>query len=115
MPMIDANAFHAFSPVRVETTGSRTPSTMNETGLYSAIVAAGSSISVYGKNAELRNRITNTIGNSPCTTEALPERSAIAAPMPPNAIEASVTNTTMSRTPITPSSICAPKTRPTTT
>ena len=36
--MIEMKAFSASSPVSVEITGSRTPSTMNETGLYSAMV-----------------------------------------------------------------------------
>ena len=85
---------------------------MNETGLYSATVAAGSSISSIGKNAELRKRITNTSGKRPWTTDALPERSAIAAPIPPKAIAARVTNRIISRTPITPSSIVRAEDQP---
>ena len=70
------------SPESVEITGSRIPSTMKLSGLYSATVAAGSSIRSSGKKAEERKRITKTSGNRPWTTEALPVRSAIAAPMP---------------------------------
>ena len=71
--------------MNVEITGSRTASTMNEAGLYSAIVLAGSSSSSCGKNAVERKRITKTSGNIPWTTEALPLRSAIAAPIEPKA------------------------------
>ncbi len=56
--------------------------------------------------------MTKTSGNRPCTTEALPVRSAIAAPSPPKAIAESVTNTIISTAPTTPSSIWAPKISP---
>ena len=66
-----------------------------------------------GKKAEERNRITKTSGNSPCTTEAFPVRSATAAPIPPKATAESVTKTIITSAPGTPSSICAPKISPT--
>ena len=55
---------------------------MNEIGLYLAIACAGSRMRSAGKKAEERKRITKTSGKSPWTTDALPVRSAIAAPMP---------------------------------
>ena len=52
--------------------GSRIPSTMKLSGLYSAIEAAGSSIRFAGKKALERKRTTKTSGNRPWTTLALP-------------------------------------------
>ena len=45
---------------------------MNESGLYSAIDAAGSSSRLTGKKALERKRITKISGNRPWTTEAWP-------------------------------------------
>ena len=76
-----------------EMIGSRIPSTMKLSGLYSAIVFAGSIIRSCGKKAEERKRTTKTSGKSPWTTLALPVRRAIAAPIPPTAIAVAVTST----------------------
>ena len=78
---------------------------MKLSGLYLAIVAAGSSIRLAGKKAEDRNRITKTSGNRPWTTDAFPVRSATAAPIPPKATAESDTKTIITSAPGTPSSI----------
>ena len=55
-----------------EITGSRTASTMKESGLYLAIVLAGSMSRSSGKNAVERKRTTKTSGKVPWTIDALP-------------------------------------------
>ena len=85
---------------------------MKLSGLYWAIVAAGPVSRSWGKNADDRNRITKTSGNSPCTTEARPVRSATAAPIPPKASPDRVTRSIITIAPGTPSLMCTPKISP---
>ena len=87
------------SAEKLEIIGSRTPLTMKLAGLYSAIVFAGSCSRSSGKNAVERKRITKTSGNIPCTTLALPVRSAIAAPIEPKATAEPTTKRDRSRGP----------------
>ena len=85
---------------------------MKLSGLYLAIVLAGSIISSWGKKAEEMKRTTRTSGKRPWTTLALPVRRAIAAPIPPTAIAAAVTRAIARSAPATPLSISAPKISP---
>ena len=92
MPRIASTASSVSAASMPEMIGSRIPSTMKLSGLYSAIVFAGSIISSWGKKAEERKRTTRTSGKRPWTTLALPVRRAIAAPIPPTASAAAVTS-----------------------
>ena len=87
---------------------------MKLSGLYCATQEAGSSIRFAGKNASERKRITKTRGKIPCTTLALFERSAIAAPIAPNASAETAVSTTIQITAGTPSWMLAPKISPST-
>src|SRR4029077_7624010 len=85
MPITDAIAFSSVVTDQPLMIGSRIPLTMKLNGLYCATQEAGSSIKLAGKKASERKRTTKTRGKIPCTTLALFDRRAIAAPIVPKA------------------------------
>ena len=108
--MIETKAFSASSPVSVEITGSRTPSTMNETGLYSAMRRRRLLHQLVreerrGEEEDHEDEREQALDDR---RRARADRDGRADPSEGHRGE-SVTNTIMRTIPRTPSSICAPK------
>ena len=85
---------------------------MKLSGLYSAIVAAGSSIRLVGKKARRGRGSRRPAGTAPGRPTPVPVRSAIAAPIAPKATAESGDEHDHQSAPRTPSSIGAPKISP---